>query len=58
MLKLKKGSKLVCAPCGREIIVDACGASNTTIWCCDKPMRPKAKKSKAKKVIKNKAKRK
>jgi len=37
--KLKKGSRLVCVPCGREVIVDCCGASSTTIWCCGKPMR-------------------
>lgn len=37
--KLRKGSKLACIPCGREVIVDACGTSYTTIWCCGKPMK-------------------
>lgn len=37
--KLKKGSRLVCVPCGREVVVDCCGASATTIWCCGKPMK-------------------
>lgn len=38
MAKVKKGSRLVCVPCGREVIVDACGISEQTIWCCGKPM--------------------
>jgi hypothetical protein len=46
MEKFKKGQKLVCEPCGREVIVDACGASETTIWCCDRPMKLKAGKKK------------
>ncbi len=41
---LKKGSKLVCVSCGREVIIDCCGASARTIWCCGKPMKKKAKK--------------
>ena len=58
MAKLKKGQKLSCVPCGREVIVDACGAAETTIWCCGKPMRPKAKgKAKARKRTAKKAKR-
>jgi hypothetical protein len=36
---LKKGSRLVCVPCGREVIVDCCGASAKTIWCCGRPMK-------------------
>jgi hypothetical protein len=36
--ELKKGSRLVCIPCGREVVVDCCGASDRTIWCCGKPM--------------------
>jgi len=43
MAKLKKGSKLACVPCGREIMVDACGMSQRTIWCCDRPMKSKSK---------------
>ncbi|TAM43109.1 hypothetical protein EPN54_00650 [bacterium] len=55
MAKHKKGQKLVCVPCGRRIVIDACGASETTIWCCGKPMQKKAKakaKAKAKKAKK------
>ncbi len=49
---IKKGSKLVCVPCGREVIVDECGMSERTIWCCGKPMKkgsasPKKKKTKS-----------
>lgn len=43
MAKLKKGQKLVCVPCGREIVVGCCGISSKTIWCCDKPMSAKVK---------------
>ncbi|MDD2688717.1 MAG: hypothetical protein PHT41_00995 [Candidatus Omnitrophica bacterium] len=49
MAKMKKGQKLVCVPCGREVVIDCCGISRTTLWCCGKPMRPKAKKSAKKK---------
>ncbi|MCK9554377.1 hypothetical protein M0R36_00955 [bacterium] len=49
--KLKKGSRLACIPCGREVIVDSCGASATTIWCCGRPMK-KSVKAKAKKSAK------
>lgn len=44
----KKGSKLACVPCGREVVIDACGASATTIWCCGRPMK-KVTRSKPKK---------
>jgi len=37
--KVKKGQKLVCVPCGREVIVGCCGTSATTIWCCGRPMK-------------------
>jgi len=40
MAKLKKGMRLACVPCGRRVVVDACGASTQTIWCCGKPMAP------------------
>ncbi|HDZ76501.1 MAG TPA: hypothetical protein ENH41_00230 [Candidatus Omnitrophica bacterium] len=43
MARLKKGGKLLCVPCGREIIIDACGVSKTTIWCCSRPMKSKSK---------------
>ncbi len=46
MAKVKKGSRLVCVPCGREVIVDACGISQQTIWCCGKPMFSKKTSSK------------
>lgn len=36
---LKKGSRLACVPCGREVVVDDCGTSLETIWCCGKPMK-------------------
>ena len=44
--KVKKGQKLVCAPCGREVIVDCCGTSARTIWCCGKPMKKRASSKK------------
>ena len=37
--KIKKGQKLSCIPCGREVIVDSCDTSVRTIWCCEKPMK-------------------
>ncbi|MDD5195103.1 MAG: hypothetical protein PHQ96_05475 [Candidatus Omnitrophica bacterium] len=43
MAKIKKGEKLACVPCGREVTVDFCGISESTIWCCGKPMQHKAK---------------
>lgn len=48
MRKLKKGSKLACVPCGREVVVDACGISAKTIWCCGKPMTSKKKTARKK----------
>jgi hypothetical protein len=47
MAKLKKGTRLSCTPCGREVVVDACGISTQTIWCCGKPMVPRKKTRKA-----------
>lgn len=49
MAKVKKGNKLVCEPCGREVIVDCCGTSEETIWCCNQPMAAKKRKTKKKK---------
>ena len=43
MANLKKGSKLVCSPCGREVVVSSAGISRTTLWCCGKPMISKSK---------------
>lgn len=37
--KIKKGTKLICVPCGREVIVSCCGISSTTLWCCGRPMK-------------------
>jgi len=44
MSKFKKGTRLSCLPCGREVVVSACGVSTQTIWCCGKPMAAKKKK--------------
>ena len=49
MAKMRKGQRLVCQPCGREVVVDACGISGRTLWCCDKPMTAKTKKTTKKK---------
>lgn len=43
MAKPKRGQKMICVPCGRQVTIDACGISRTTLWCCDRPMRPKSK---------------
>jgi len=43
MAKLKKEEKLVCVPCGREATISNMGISETTIFCCGRPMKPKAK---------------
>lgn len=45
---IKKGQKLVCSPCGREVVIDACGVSKTTVWCCKKPMKSAPKTTKKK----------
>ncbi len=42
MPKLRPRQKLVCVPCGREIVVSSAGVSRTTLWCCGKPMAAKA----------------
>lgn len=49
MVKLKKGQKLVCMPCGRELTISSWGVSNTAVWCCGKPMQQKIRKKTAKK---------
>lgn len=48
MAKIKRGDKLVCVPCGREVSVGFTGVSDTTIWCCGKPMKNKKKVAKKK----------
>jgi hypothetical protein len=45
MAKIKEGEKLICVPCGRKVIVDCCGASEATLWCCGRPMEKKGKKA-------------
>jgi len=49
MSKVTNGQRLVCVPCGREVIIDECGCSEDTLWCCGKPMASKAKKISKKK---------
>lgn len=49
MAKLNKGQRFACVPCGREAVVDVCGISETTLWCCGQPMRPKSKAAPGKK---------
>jgi len=39
--KVRKGEKLICVPCGRQVTVDCCGISQRTIWCCGKAMKKK-----------------
>ncbi|HTY45488.1 MAG TPA: hypothetical protein VMD52_05825 [Patescibacteria group bacterium] len=46
---MKKGAKLTCVPCGRQIVVTNAGVSGSTIWCCGKPMKPGKKASPARK---------
>jgi len=56
--KVKKGTRLVCVPCGREIVIDSCGISEKTLWCCDKPMKKKARKAAKKAKAKSRKKKK
>jgi len=39
--KNKKGSKLFCIWCGREVIISNFGISDSKIWCCARPMLKK-----------------
>lgn len=54
----KKGSALVCVPCGREILVTESGTAYSQLWCCGVVMEPTpkakaaAKKPAAKKAVK------
>lgn len=43
MAKIKKGDRLECVPCGREVAVSLAGVSETTLWCCGRPMEKKGK---------------
>jgi len=53
-------AKLVCVPCGKEVIIDSYGACERTIWCCGEPMKKvaHAKSKKAKKTSKKTSKKK
>jgi len=39
----KKGSALLCVPCGREILVTESGTAYSQLWCCGVVMEPSAK---------------
>ena len=52
MAKIKKGQKLTCIPCGREVIISNLGIAGTTIWCCGRPMKTKSKTASKKKAKK------
>ena len=43
MAKFRKGTGLICVPCGRQVVISSEGVAATTIWCCGKPMRSGAK---------------
>ena len=36
--KIKKGEKLLCIWCDREVVVSNCGISGSTLLCCGRPM--------------------
>ena len=50
MANLKKGQKLVCVPCAREVVISDTGVSRTTLWCCGRPMKQKTKAASKKKT--------
>ncbi len=52
MPKLKRGQKMVCVPCAREVIISSAGVSRTTLWCCGRPMQQKAKTKSSRKSVK------
>ena len=54
MAKVKRGDRLSCVPCGREVVVYCCGVSEKVIWCCGSPMKKTTKKKAAKKTAKKK----
>jgi len=51
----KKGSTLVCVPCGQELVVSREGTAYSEVWCCGLAMEPKPKTA-AKRVTKKAAK--
>ena len=50
MAKIKKGQKLTCIPCGREVTISNLGIAETTIWCCGRPMKTKSRATAKKKA--------
>jgi len=56
MPKLKRGQKMVCIPCAREVVISSAGTARTTLWCCGRPMQQKAKTTAKKKTVKKKTK--
>jgi hypothetical protein len=51
----KKGSTLVCVPCGQELIITRSGTSYSELWCCGIAMEPAAAKTPKKKAVSGKA---
>ena len=51
----KKGSALVCVPCGREILVTESGTAYSQLWCCGVVMEPSPKPAARKKPAAKKA---
>jgi len=48
----KKGSSLVCIPCGREVLITESGSAYSELWCCGISMEPGGKsKPAAKKKV-------
>lgn len=54
MAKIKRGEKLLCVPCGREVTVSFAGIAQTTLWCCGRPMKKSKIKSIKKPLLKRK----
>jgi hypothetical protein len=52
----KKGSSLVCTPCGREVLITESGSAYSELWCCGISMEPggKSKPAAGKKAAKKK----
>lgn len=52
----KKGSSLVCIPCGREVLITESGSAYSELWCCGISMEPgsKSKPAAGKKAAKKK----
>lgn len=36
-----KQQTMVCAECGRELVIDECGIAASTMFCCGQPMKAK-----------------